>query len=388
MRLSWLTIFTFFFLLSGGFSANAESPPVPASKKQTLGSIENNLKAGQAEKKNLEIKVQKIEKELGTTKNRLIDLSSSIQGNEKTLQELEQKIEKLQDEQLALEDSLKNDRQSIARLVLALERLRRVPPEALIIRPEAPYRAAQSAMLMRDIIPALHKQAESLRVNLGNLSTITADLEEKRKVALDTSARLQGEHKKLSSLVDKREQLYASTQSDLKEQEENVRRISQQAKSLQDLVKKLDEESARTAARKSVTKNKNPAVSAGEGRMPLTGIIRIGYNQADAFGAPSQGLTIEGVGGALIVAPMAGTVRFAGHFKNYGNMIIVEHAGGYHSLIAGLEKIDTVVGQSVSAGEPVGLLHHADGAEKPSLYYELRLNGRPVNPAQRFADLG
>jgi septal ring factor EnvC (AmiA/AmiB activator) len=117
-------------------------------------------------------------------------------------------------------------------------------------------------------------------------------------------------------------------------------------------------------------------------------MIRVGYKQTDDIGAESQGLTIEGRPSALVVAPMGGVVRYAGYFKNYGKIIIVEHQKDYHSLIAGLSKIDTVVGQSVSAGEPIGTLPKtsADGG-KPSLYYELRLSGEPVNPARKFAGL-
>ena len=86
---------------------------------------------------------------------------------------------------------------------------------------------------------------------------------------------------------------------------------------------------------------------------------------------------------------MGGVIRFSGHFKNYGNMVIIEHEDGYHSLVAGLEKIDTVVGQNIIAGEPLGLLHYEGSrSDKPVLYYELRYNGKAVNPAKKFSDLG
>jgi septal ring factor EnvC (AmiA/AmiB activator) len=105
------------------------------------------------------------------------------------------------------------------------------------------------------------------------------------------------------------------------------------------------------------------------------------------MGSASQGWRIEGRGGALVVAPMNGIIKYQGNFKNYGNMIIIEHAKNYHSLVAGLSKIDTVVGQSVEAGEPLGTLA-APRAERPAVYYELRQNGKPVNPSRLFADIG
>ena len=116
-------------------------------------------------------------------------------------------------------------------------------------------------------------------------------------------------------------------------------------------------------------------------------MIKTRYNEEDDFGAKSKGVSIEGYGGALIVAPMGGVIRFAGYFKNYGNMLIIEHKNGYHSLVAGLENIDTVVGQAVNAGEPLGVLHKSSSGQKPVLYYELRQNGKPVNPTKKFGDL-
>ncbi|MCD8562545.1 MAG: peptidoglycan DD-metalloendopeptidase family protein [Alphaproteobacteria bacterium] len=131
-----------------------------------------------------------------------------------------------------------------------------------------------------------------------------------------------------------------------------------------------------------------PLPPSGEAQLPVSGIIKTRFQQTDEIGAESQGITILGRSGGLVVAPMAGQVRFAGAFKKFGNIVIIEHQGGYHSLIAGLEKIDTVVERNVSAGEPIGTLKNTGGDGKPSLYYELRLDGKPVNPARKFAELG
>ena len=361
----------------------AESAPVPPRRID----LDKQLKQEEEKKQQLEKQVQEIEGDLQSTRDRLVETSNSIQKNERTLQTLEIRINDLEAEKLKLEQILHSDRQSIARLVLALERIERVPPEALIARLGAPLKTAQSAMLMRDIIPAIHRQAAALKANLANLDKVSKNLLEKREKALAAAEELQQEQAQLSGLVDKREQLYASTQTDLQERQQEVKRISAQAQNLQDLVRRLDSE--RTAsARKAPKEVASAALPAtGDARLPVSGILQIRYDEPDAFGAPSKGVTIESRPGALVVAPMGGVIRFAGPFKNYGNMVILEHKKGYHSLIAGLEKIDTVVGQSVSAGEPLGLLHKASDG-KPTLYYELRLNGQPVNPSQKFADLG
>jgi len=86
---------------------------------------------------------------------------------------------------------------------------------------------------------------------------------------------------------------------------------------------------------------------------------------------------------------MGGIIRFAGNFKNHGKIVILEHEKGYHSLIAGLFRIDAITGQSVHAGEPLGILPTMDtkGVARPTLYYELRYKGAPVNPSRKFDEL-
>jgi murein hydrolase activator len=70
---------------------------------------------------------------------------------------------------------------------------------------------------------------------------------------------------------------------------------------------------------------------------------------------------------------------FAGPFRGYGQILIIAHGDGYHSLLAGLDRVDSLVGQWLLAGEPVGTM--ADSADQPRLYLELRHNNQPINPA-------
>ena len=84
---------------------------------------------------------------------------------------------------------------------------------------------------------------------------------------------------------------------------------------------------------------------------------------------------------AQVISPFDGTVLFAGEFKGYGNLIIIEHGDGYHSLLSGLDNIDCTVGQNVLTGEPVGRMSNS---QSDKLYLEFRKNGQPVNPETWF----
>jgi septal ring factor EnvC (AmiA/AmiB activator) len=115
----------------------------------------------------------------------------------------------------------------------------------------------------------------------------------------------------------------------------------------------------------------------GRLRLPARG-TRVGsYGESTGFGPRAQGITLRTRAGAQVVAPHDGRVVFAGPFRDYGLILIISHGEGYHSLLAGLSKLQAVVGQAVLTGEPVGVM---GGDGKRSLYVELRRKGTAINP--------
>ena len=392
MRHFWIALF-FLALCGLAWSGPARAELSPPKKKTTLQSLQKQLLSEEEKKAQLENKRDELKNQLDDTRKRLVSLGQSVQQNERLLQDLEAEMADLQGDRTTLTQRLENDRAAIASLVLALERIRRVPPQALLVKPGAPYQTAQSALLMSRIIPVLNDKAEKLSKNLNRLEKIKSSLHTKRNEAILATKKMKKEQDTLSKLIGQRESLYAKMDQDIQRRQGEIRRIAMQASSLQDLLQRL--EANRRNERKSADSMRTAALKtpeaalpkAGKAQMPISGKIRTYYDMPDSFGAASKGLVIEGRPGALAVAPMGGIVRFTGTFRNYGNMVIIEHQGGYHSLIAGLEKIDTVVGHNVTAGEPVGMLVQAGANSKPLLYYELRLHGRPINPAEKFAGL-
>ncbi|MDB2682694.1 peptidoglycan DD-metalloendopeptidase family protein [Alphaproteobacteria bacterium] len=371
------------------------NPPLP-KRKLTQAAIENNLRVEREQQEELARKAKSIESELDNMRGDLVKVGRDVQQNEKTLLELEDKIKALEKEKSDIQANLDKERQSISRLIVALQRISRVPPQALIARPDAPLKTAQGHMLMRDIIPALNKQAESLQQNLARLDSVGEELVEKRKQTVDASKDLEEEQARLEKLASKKEDLYRSANKDLKAQESEVQRISLNAKTLGDLVSKLEKsnEAERTRSLGVLKKNaafKKPSIKlpkSGNARLPIPGVITTSFNDPDNFGAPSKGISIKARENALVVAPMGGIIRFAGHFKNYGNMVIIEHQDKYHSLIAGFEKIDTLVGQKITVGEPLGRIHSQKSGKPPKLYYELRYKGKPIDPSRKISGMG
>ncbi len=378
--------------------------------------LEREKAEREARKSTLESEAKKINAELEGTQKDLVAIAGEIKKNETELNKLDLRIRDGRKEQFAIEKRLKKDKGAIGDLVLALERLNRTPPEAIIARPGAPLETAQSAMLLQGILPDIYSRAENLKKDLTRLSELIKQLQDDQEQAKKTGAELAEKQAKISALLEKRKDLYARNRSDVKEEETALKDLSARASNLKDLVSRIEErekqaaEEERTrlaaierearslpkaeqkeikqAAVTAAAIRATPIPSPGSAQLPVSGMIKTGFRQMDDIGAESQGLTIESRPGGLVVAPMGGVVRYAGTFKNYGRIIIVEHQKEYHSLIAGLSRIDTVVGQSVAAGEPVGVLPKTSSeGGRPTLYYELRLKGEPINPAKKIAGL-
>ena len=121
------------------------------------------------------------------------------------------------------------------------------------------------------------------------------------------------------------------------------------------------------------------ALSRGSLRYPAVGRISARYGEIVRRGITHKGLTIETRASAQVVAPYNGKVVFAGNFRGYGQLLIIDHSEGYHTLLAGMARIDGTKDQYLLSGEPVGVKGNPKKG-KPSLYIELRRNSQPINP--------
>ena len=121
--------------------------------------------------------------------------------------------------------------------------------------------------------------------------------------------------------------------------------------------------------------------------MPARGRMKTRFGQTLGDGSAARGVVITARKGAQVVAPFDGKVVYAGVFRSYGQILIIEHGVRYHTLLAGMERVDAVVGQWLLAGEPVGILASPRGSG-PELYLELRHAGQPINPLPWLATTG
>ncbi|MEE2995549.1 MAG: peptidoglycan DD-metalloendopeptidase family protein [Pseudomonadota bacterium] len=171
-------------------------------------------------------------------------------------------------------------------------------------------------------------------------------------------------------------------------------RLSARAGNIRDLLRELSQQ-RRTSVLPSqnseqtqsgaVTKEKEKRTASRltlklqQGPSPAPGQIITSFGEKMPSGIISKGIFIETRSSAAVVAPIKGRVVFAGIFRGYGNLVILELPNKGHALIAGMVKVSAGIGDEVLAGEPIGEMAPSNSSP-PKLYFELRRKGRPINP--------
>jgi len=127
-------------------------------------------------------------------------------------------------------------------------------------------------------------------------------------------------------------------------------------------------------------------------RLPAQGRRVKRFGDADTGGSTLKGISLQTRGEARITAPADGWVVYAGEFRSYGQLLIINAGGGYHVLLAGMSRIDVSLGQFVLAGEPIAVMGNSatpsqgDDSSRPVLYVEFRKDGRPIDPDPWWAE--
>ena len=190
--------------------------------------------------------------------------------------------------------------------------------------------------------------------------------------------KLASQAKDLKGLLDKLEKKRQQKAEAERKRQEELRRIEEERRAKS----KKEEETQRADLIKYNQEvisevGKGFAKAKGKLSMPAKGTVVTAYGEQKVKGVTSKGIMIKTRNEAQVIAPYDGTVAFAGPFRGYGNLIIIEHGDGYLSLLAGLGSLDCEVGQLLLAGEPVGQMPDSKDSK---LYVEMRRNNNPINP--------
>lgn len=297
----------------------------------------------------------------------------------------------------ALRAELAQRQQPVVRLTAALQRLARRPLLFSLFRPGSVRDAMHLRAMLATMIPQVSERTAGLRADLDRARRLRVQAEAALAALRREQADLAARRAALAALETRQRIAARETAGDADREAERALALAEQARDLDSLTVELARAGAlrdqlarlpgpvlrpvRPGDAAALPAAEVPAAAmasapAPQFLLPVQGRIVAGFG-ASAPGAPlSRGIGIAARAGAQAIAPGAGRVVFAGPYAGYGQIVILDHGGGWTSLVTGLAQLGVRVGDPVVAGSPVG----SAGLGRPVVTIELRRGGQPVNP--------
>jgi septal ring factor EnvC (AmiA/AmiB activator) len=360
--------------------------------EQKLKAVEGELEQGRLKQVEAEREAETLAAEIGKLRIESVAAAKALHEHEAAVSQLEERLATLgaaEEQKLA---ALQEGQVQHEALLMALERVARHPPEGLAVSSRTPVDVIRGGLLIAAALPALQSRARTLEGELADLARLRGEATRARQQMAARLDSLAAEQKRMAELIHRKSALQTRIAQRVDIGQQRLAQLSSQAADLRDLIERLESErKAREAELLSRAMSRPPRpdpppraggkpIAAAKGALvePVAGKVVRRWGEPDEVGVAARGLTFAARPEAQAVAPWDGRVEFAGPFRGYGQILIIEHGDGYHSLLAGLERIDVAVGQMLVAGEPVGIVKSGEG--KPSLYLELRRHGQPIDP--------
>lgn len=348
-----------------------------------------------------------LETELEALRRELIASAADIRASEQAIIALEKEVDALRAREQDLMDGLTLNRADLSRLLGGMIQLTALPPGLVLAMPGDPDENLRAGIVTGALADDLRMKSARLDAKLQQLQMLREDREVMIQQTLEKKRELETRRLALEDKVTRRSRLISALHLDNPALAAEVKKLAGQAGDLDSLLQRLQETHGRlTLVPVPVTKplptisgnalaSLNPAAGGrrsfasakGQLGFPAEGRIIHAFGKPGAAPETRSGITIETREHAPVVAPFDGEVMFTGPFMGYGKLLIIRHNGGYHTLLAGLERIDVTPGQKVIEGEPIGRMGRLSN-DLTRLYMEVRKKSKPVNPMAWFDNEG
>lgn len=371
-------------VLCFGSSALAQEQDEDKDKAQTeLKRIEQELKIRQDSENTFRKSAENSKAEIRQLQKQLVKAGKSIQSVEARATQLEINIERLEVVEANTISNLSRRRQGMSTLLATLQRLGKRPPALALLKPGEAVDIARSAKLLGSILPQIENKAALLKNELVALLDVKQELSRDRESLRATLVTLSRQQRDIKKLQKAREQAARYALKEASKQARAASKLIQKATDLKDLIAKIEKAAKMKRAAEMAGKaaiSTGFSLAKGMLTMPVKGKI------SKYFGSPlrvgkSKGIRVKTRSEAQVIAPFDGEVVFSGPFRDYGQILIISHGDGYHSLLAGMDNIFGEVGEWILAGEPIGEMKKFEKNKKTAeLYLELRYNNVAFNP--------
>src|ERR1700727_1958313 len=376
--------------LGAAWAAFADPAPPPAAadqqradKELELHSVEDTLRESEDQRRAIQTEIDSVRADRARLSAALIETTAKVQDAERGAAAATDKLASLNATAGELSRSLERGRSVIADVLAALQRMGSNPPPAILVKPDDMSEAARAATVMGALITEQKTEIAAARHDLDALAKTRESIARERDELTEKGRALAVDKMRLAALVDARQQSLASAQDALGSQQQRAAELAKKATSLKDLISRLDSETAARnasaskanaaevavandiearaqAAHGAKTARLKPEIAFADAKghvpLPAAGAILKTFGSPDDFGGSERGVSLATPAAATVAAPADGAVIFAGAYRTYGQLLIIDAGGGYYVLLAGMDRIHVESGEFVLAGEPVGVM--------------------------------
>lgn len=386
-----------------------------------LQELARSLRVSDEKAAELQESIAALAKTSESLKQALIESAARRKDLERKIAAGEKKLADLGIREDAIRASFKDRRAILAEVLAALQRMGRNPPPALLVSPEDALASVRTAILLGAVVPGIRHETEKLAADLGELLRLRMEGQKETETLVATMSSRQEEERRMDMLLVENDQLSRRNSLELATEKRRAEELAARASSMKGLISSLETEirSVREAAEKaraeedrlkrlseeqrqrarelaaSSLPDKNriaPAYAFSDLKqkleLPAAGEILRQFGDPDGTGHEAKGMVIASAPGSLVTAPADGWVVYAGEFRSYGQMIILNTGDGYHMVLSGMDRISTGQGKFVLSGEPLAVMGEKRVAsatalaletDRPTLYIEFRKDGKPVD---------
>jgi murein hydrolase activator len=338
---------------------------------------------------------------------RLIETARALRLSERRLTEIEERLSQTRAKVKEEREKLDDKSAQMSALFVLMQGMSRQPPPVMITHSRDALRMIRSGMVLATFYGDIEKLARQIAKDVDQLEVAQKEAEfqeQRRKLEQSQNSRLKAQIDLL--LIENKELLDANLANvdslksatkinlaSMKTLEEMLPALDAEARKKPAAATQRDSNGAAPEAAKEATLHPvrmHPAIAFANSQgllpLPAQGRTLLKFGQADRDGTASKGIHLETRPGAQVISPCDGMILYTGPFRNYGQLLIIDPGGGYHVVIAGMDRIEAAQGQFVLAGEPIAAM----GAEtrsgdkvptRPTLYVEFRRDQQSIDPA-------
>lgn len=352
----------------------------------------------------LEGEAARVTAEADKTARTAAGVAARIQEAEAQILSAQARIGLIDRQRERLRARLAERQRPLVRLTAALQRLSRRPPVLSLLRPGSVSDTMHMRAILETIMPEVERRTAALRTEIERGRQLQGQARLAETGLRKSQRELQARRQALVALETRQRLASRSAGGTADREAERALALAEQARDLDGLAAGVAQagelrrklallpgpimrparpaDSQVVAVETPAPSSNSPAARLSAYIMPAAGRLVAGFGES-AGGARSRGITLATQPGAQAVAPGPGRVVFAGRYQGYGQIVIIEHPGGWTSLITGLARLDVRVGETLVAGSPLGVA----GVGEPRLTLELRRGGEPVNPLDHIRAL-